>query len=49
MTQTTAQWNVAGDYYETCSCDYVCPCLPSNLTGKQTKGDGHFAPFNWRS
>ena len=37
------QWNVSGDYFETCSCDYLCPCTPSNLTGKQTKGDCHFA------
>lgn len=42
MTQAT-QWNAAGDYYETCSCDYVCPCLPGNLAAKQTKGDCHFA------
>lgn len=42
MTQAPA-WNVSGDYYETCSCDYVCPCLATNMTGKQTKGDCHFA------
>ena len=38
MTQAPA-WNVSGDYYETCNCDYVCPCVPGNLAGKHTKGD----------
>ena len=36
-------WSVSGDYFESCSCDYVCPCIYTNLTGKQTKGDCQFA------
>jgi len=36
-------WQVSGQYFETCSCDYLCPCTPSNLTGKQTKGYCNFA------
>jgi hypothetical protein len=36
-------WQLSGDYFETCSCNYVCPCLPTNLTGKPTKGHCHFA------
>lgn len=36
-------WRVSGDYFETCSCDFVCPCVPSNLSAKPTKGDCTFA------
>jgi hypothetical protein len=39
----TTAWEVQGDYFETCSCDYVCPCLPSNLAAQPTKGSCHFA------
>lgn len=39
----TTAWEVRGDYFETCSCDYVCPCLPSNLAAQPTKGSCHFA------
>ncbi len=36
-------WQIAGDYFETCSCDYVCPCVPTNLAGTPTKGWCNFA------
>ena len=36
-------WQVAGDYLETCSCDFLCPCLPSNLADPPTKGWCTFA------
>jgi hypothetical protein len=36
-------WSVAGQYYETCSCDFVCPCLPAQLTVKPTKESCTFA------
>src|SRR5262245_27579565 len=36
-------WTVHGDYFETCSCDYLCPCLSSNLAARPTKGDCVFA------
>src|SRR5437660_3525029 len=36
-------WQIAGDYFETCSCDYVCPCIPTNLAGKPTKEWCNFA------
>lgn len=36
-------WEVKGEYFETCSCDYLCPCVPGNLAGKQTKGHCDFA------
>jgi hypothetical protein len=38
-----ASWKVQGDYFETCNCDYVCPCLPSNLAAAPTKGHCIFA------
>lgn len=31
-------WRLSGDYFETCSCDYVCPCVPTNLAGRPTRG-----------
>ncbi len=36
-------WQVNGQYFETCNCDYLCPCMPTNLTGKHTYGDCNFA------
>ena len=36
-------WQVQGQYYENCSCDYVCPCVPGQMTVKPTKGYCTFA------
>lgn len=36
-------WTLSGDYFESCSCDYLCPCLPSNLQARPTKGHCYFA------
>lgn len=36
-------WQISGDYFETCSCAYVCPCLPTNLAGQPTEGHCNFA------
>ena len=36
-------WQVSGQYYETCSCDFVCPCLPGGMTVIPTKGSCTFA------
>lgn len=30
-------WNVSGQYYETCSCDVVCPCLPGQMAVTPSK------------
>jgi len=38
-------WQVSGQYVETCNCDYLCPCAPSNLTGETTHGYCNFAGF----
>jgi hypothetical protein len=40
---TTSSWNISGQYYETCSCDFVCACLPAQMTVRPTKGTCTFA------
>src|SRR4026207_182262 len=35
---STPSWQISGQYYETCSCDFVCPCLPGLLAVRPTKG-----------
>ena len=39
----TASWRVSGQYYETCSCDFVCPCLPGGMAVMPSKGPCTFA------
>jgi hypothetical protein len=39
----TPSWKVAGQYYETCSCDFVCPCVLTQLSAKPSKGSCTFA------
>ncbi|MGA7799404.1 MAG: DUF1326 domain-containing protein [Gammaproteobacteria bacterium] len=34
-----ASWNIQGQYMETCNCDFICPCIGSNLTARPTEGD----------
>jgi hypothetical protein len=34
----STNWKVSGQYFETCSCDYLCPCIATNLAGQPTKG-----------
>jgi hypothetical protein len=36
-------WNLSGRYYETCSCDFVCPCLLGQMAVPPTKGSCTFA------
>ena len=40
---TTPAWKVSGQYYETCSCDFICPCLPGQMAVKPTQGTCTFA------
>jgi hypothetical protein len=40
---TTPAWQISGQYFETCSCDFVCPCIPAQLAVKPTKGSCTFA------
>lgn len=39
----TPMWQVSGQYYETCSCDFVCPCVPLGMTVRPSKGSCTFA------
>lgn len=32
-------WSIEGRYFETCNCDYLCPCISSNLTATPTNGN----------
>lgn len=36
-------WTLNGQYYETCNCDFVCPCVPGQLAVRPTKGNCQFA------
>ena len=39
----TPSWKVSGQYFETCSCDFVCPCILTQLSAKPSKGSCTFA------
>lgn len=32
-------WSVEGRYFETCNCEYLCPCISSNLAAVPSNGD----------
>jgi hypothetical protein len=36
MAETS--WQISGDYFEACSCDYLCPCIYTNLAAQPSKG-----------
>jgi len=38
-----ASWRIEGQYMETCSCAYLCPCVESQLTARPTEGFCDFA------
>lgn len=40
---TTPAWNISGRYVETCSCDFVCPCILGQMSVSPTKGSCVFA------
>src|SRR5262245_9061583 len=35
---TTPSWYVSGQYYESCSCDFICLCIPSGMAITPTRG-----------
>src|SRR6266498_61784 len=39
----TPSWQVNGQYYETCNCDFVCPCILWQMAVIPTKGSCTFA------
>jgi hypothetical protein len=40
---TTPSWKASGQYFETCSCDFVCPCILQQMAVEPTKGTCTFA------
>ena len=40
---TTPAWTVAGQYYETCSCEFVCPCIITQMAAMPSTGSCTFA------
>jgi hypothetical protein len=39
----TSSWHVSGQYFETCSCDFVCPCILGQMAVRPSKGSCTFA------
>src|SRR6266705_1951693 len=39
----TPSWSISGQYFETCSCDFVCPCITGQMTVRPSKGSCTFA------
>ena len=39
----TPAWNISGQYVETCSCDFVCPCILGQMAVRPSKGSCIFA------
>ena len=37
--ENVSDWKIEGEYMETCNCDFLCPCITSNLTATPTEGD----------
>jgi hypothetical protein len=31
-------WKITGDYFETCNCDYLCPCIFTHMQAQPTHG-----------
>jgi hypothetical protein len=40
---STPAWNISGQYVETCSCDFVCPCILGQMAVRPSKGSCIFA------
>jgi len=51
------EWKIGGDYFETCNCDFICPCIITNMEAAPTHGtckanlafairDGHFGDLS---
>ena len=34
-----SNWQISGEYMETCNCTLLCPCITSNLAATPTEGD----------
>jgi len=42
MSATTS-WAISGKYFETCSCDFICPCITHQMAVRPSKGICTFA------
>lgn len=42
-SMTAPAWKISGQYCETCSCDFVCPCILGQMTARPSKGSCTFA------
>lgn len=40
---SNASWQISGQYMETCSCSFLCPCPTSGLASRPTEGHCNFA------
>ena len=40
---SAATWNASGQYFETCNCDFVCPCILGQMAVDPTHGSCTFA------
>jgi hypothetical protein len=38
-----ASWSISGQYFETCSCDFLCPCIVGQMAVRPSKGSCTFA------
>ena len=38
-----SKWHIEGQYFETCNCEYLCPCIFTNSEGMPTEGNCDFA------
>ena len=52
-----SEWKIRGNYFETCNCDYICPCIITNMEAEPTHGtckanlafsigEGHFGDLS---
>jgi hypothetical protein len=32
-------WRIEGQYFETCNCEFLCPCISSNMAARPDEGD----------
>ena len=39
----TPAWNIAGQYFETCSCEFICPCITGQMAVRPSNGSCTFA------
>ena len=35
---SNTSWQIQGDYFETCNCDFLCPCITTHLAATPTQG-----------